>query len=60
MRDTWGTWSQTENGRDHARGFDEVIGAARMSRDLWWALAVVGAFVAGGLVGVGALFAFIA
>jgi hypothetical protein len=31
-----------------------------MSRDLWWALAVVGAFVVGGLVGVGAMFAFIA
>jgi hypothetical protein len=31
-----------------------------MSRDLWWALAVVGAFVIGGLVGVGAMFAFIA
>lgn len=60
MRDTWGTWSQPGSGQDHAGGFDVSMGAARMSRDLWWALAVVGAFVAGGLVGVGALFAFIA
>ncbi len=60
MRDTWGTWAQAGSGKALVQEFDASMGAARMSRDLWWALAVVGAFVVGGLVGVGAMFAFIA
>lgn len=60
MRDTWGTWSTAGTGAGHPRVFDATLGAPQMSRDLWWALAVVGAFVVGGLVGVGAMFAFIA
>ena len=60
MRDTWGTWAQAGTGKALVQGFDPAMGAARMSRDLWWALAVVGSFVVGGLVGVGAMFAFIA
>ena len=60
MQDTWGTWAQAGTGKGLPQAFDPTMGAARMSRDLWWALAVVGAFVLGGLVGVGAMFAFIA